>query len=112
MWNDYLMKKVLAELKKIHKLCPDLWVVGGDVQETFRFCLNERPFIPELHEMMGGGDTDLQFGFNVGKELEVDGIVVLTDGQIPEFNSYDIPTTFVIVPYGVTVVGHENIFLT
>lgn len=112
MWDDLTLNKVLAEISKIHRACPDLWVIGGDVVEKFRYYLQKGSFAPGRHDLIGGGGTDLQFGFNAARELNVDGTIVLTDGCIPTFDTHQIETTFVVVPQGITVPGYENIFIT
>jgi predicted metal-dependent peptidase len=111
MWHDELLDKVIAEIKKIRTICPNLWIVGGDVQENFRIQTKDDFKFSHL-TLSGGGGTDLQFGFNAASELKVSGTIVLTDGFIPEFNNYDIDTVFVIVPGGEAVEGFRNIFLT
>ncbi|MBK7962542.1 MAG: hypothetical protein IPK04_15935 [Bdellovibrionales bacterium] len=109
MWDDSTLKKVLAEIDKIYRVCPDLWVIGGDVVEKFRYFLKKGAFTPSPRELFGGGGTDLQFGFNAAKELDVDGTIVLTDGAIPTFDTHKIETTFVIVPEGIAIPGYDNI---
>lgn len=112
MWQEALLNKVMAETKKLKEIIPDLWIVGGDVIEQFRVCLKDDEFSPKRFALFGGGGTDLQFGFEAAKNLEVDGAIVLTDGFIPDFNTHGITTAFVIVPGGIAVPGFENIFLT
>ncbi|MBK7962460.1 MAG: hypothetical protein IPK04_15490 [Bdellovibrionales bacterium] len=46
MWDDLTLNKVLAEISKIHRACPDLWVIGGDVVEKFRYYLQKGSFLP------------------------------------------------------------------
>ena len=110
MWEDSLLNKIVSEIKKIREICPDIWIVGGDVVEQFRFYVGDGLDLNKL-TLTGGGGTDLQFGFDAAKELGVDGTIVLTDGCIPEFSNHDINTAFVIVPCGIAVEGFENIFL-
>lgn len=112
MWQEPLLNKVMAEIKKLKEIVPDLWIVGGDVIEQFRVCLKDEEFSTQRLVLTGGGGTDIQFGFEAAKDLDVDGTIVLTDGFIPQFYTHNITTAFVIVPGGIEVPGYENIFLS
>lgn len=111
MWEGKNLEIVLGEIKKLSKVCEDIWLVGGDVIEQFRYKITDKKFNCNSFMIIGGGDTDLQFGFVAAKDLGVDGVILLTDGYIPPLNSFGIPSLFVIVPGGVSVPEHENIFL-
>ena len=111
MWEGKNLEIVLGEIKKLSKVCEDIWLVGGDVIEQFRYKITDKKFNCNNFMIIGGGDTDLQFGFVAAKDLGVDGVILLTDGYIPPLNSFGIPSLFVIVPGGVSVPEHENIFL-
>lgn len=111
MWEGKNLDLALGEIKKLSNECKDIWIVGGDVIEQFRFNVVDKKFDFKRFTVTGGGGTDLQFGYVAAKELAVDGVIVLTDGYIPPVNSSNIPSLFVIVPGGISVPGYENIFL-
>jgi|GEM_PF-5224020 len=111
MWTNDIKEILMSELSKIHRTCPDLWIVGGDIAERFRYHLKARKFEPQNLILSGGGGTDLQFCFNAAKELKINGLVILTDGHVAPFLSRDIPTLFMIVPGGIFVEGYQNVAL-
>lgn len=111
MWEGKNLDTVLGEIKKLSNVCNDIWIVGGDVIEQFRIRVDGSNLDFKNFNVTGGGGTDLQFGYEAAKDLTVDGIIAFTDGHIPPLDSFGIPSLFVIVPGGISVPQHENVFL-
>jgi predicted metal-dependent peptidase len=98
------------ELSMYLKVCDKVWLVMGDTRETSRILIKKESDIDNL-ELLGGGGTNLQFAWNFAKEKKLDGIIVHTDGYIPEFNSYKIKTMFALYEGGKKVEGYKNVFV-
>lgn len=89
-----------SQIAALHAVCKTVTVVVGDTEERGRFDLSKTRFRHDTVNFVGGGGTDLQFGLDAAKELGADGVVVQTDGYIPDIDNYGIPTFFCIFPGG------------
>ena len=96
MNRNKIKEMILGDIKALLGCCEELHVVVGDTQETFRANLNKMTFNIEKVKFLGGGGTDLQFGWDAAKQLEVDGVVCNTDGEIPIPNTFGIPSLAMI----------------
>jgi predicted metal-dependent peptidase len=112
MTDERVRRAIAGEIEACSRVCGDLWVIVGDMYETFRLQIKQGKFVFENLAFTGGGGTDLQFGWDAAKKLNADGILCYTDGYIPSFESHGIKTLFCIYPQGKDIFGHKNIKMT
>jgi predicted metal-dependent peptidase len=111
IWAESSFNKFLVEMSALRSVCEDLWIVGGDIAECLRINLKSKSLRAEMLKFRGGGGTNLQFGFSAALDLKANGIFTFTDGDIPPFNDFGIPTLILLTPDGKAVPGYHNIQL-
>lgn len=104
MFNEDTLNHVRGQLELLLKSCKNVHIIVGDTRECERINGikakgNIKKILSQL-KFTGGGGTDLQFGHDAAKELGVDGVIVATDGYIPNLNTHGLKTMFVIPPGG------------
>ena len=100
MWSDKITTLMAAEAKALKDVCENLTLIVGDTKEHLRIDLKDKEFNFKDFKLVGGGGTDLQFGWDAAQQLKADGVICHTDGYIPEFNDHGIKTMFFIYPSG------------
>ncbi len=100
MFSDKLMQIMASEIKALKEVCQNLYLVMGDTCKTDLIDLCEKDFDIANFKFKGGGGTDLQFGFDEAKLLKSDGVLVHSDGFVPEWNDYGIKTMVLVYPGG------------
>jgi predicted metal-dependent peptidase len=104
MWDERIQKIMVAEIKALKDVCSSVYIVMGDTQETARIDLTDEDFDVTKFKLVGGGGTDLNFGFKAARELKVDGAIFHSDGFISEIvDDFNIPTLWMIYPGGQSV---------
>lgn len=102
-YDESTMRNISSHIQALYTVSPQLVIVAGDTAETCRWDLTKKnggKFDARKLEWKGGGGTDLQFGHDLAKELGVDGVVVHTDGEFYDLETFGIPTLFMIYPGG------------
>jgi predicted metal-dependent peptidase len=108
--NDKTFRQMCAfEIKSLSLMFKKVYFVAGDTKLQYDIEILKNKFKLENIKFLGGGGTDLQFCWDFAKEKKVDGLVVHTDGYIPKFNDYKIPTVFITYPNGQEVSNYKNI---
>lgn len=92
-------------------MCEELHIVVGDTSKKWAIQINNKfEFNVETINFTGYGGTDMNFVSEYAKEVEADGIILHTDGDLcREYNDQEIPTKFFIYgDHGKEVPGFEN----
>lgn len=79
-----VFQKIAGHLKALSGVCGDVEVLFGDVTLHSKCKVGEKKFSLEKLDFKGGGGTDPQFVFEYAKKNKADGVILFTDGEIPE----------------------------
>lgn len=111
VWDERTQMEMAGHMKSLVKHCSNVEVLFGDTQIASKtvfkgnFSLNKLVF-------KGGGGTCPQFVFDYAKAVRADGVLLWTDGEVNEFNSFGIPTLVGLVTnHAREIPGYRNIRL-
>src|SRR5690606_36948090 len=68
MTDQETINNLNSQIAALHAVCQNVTVIVGDTQERARFDLSKQRFSHGTVKYIGGGGTDLQFGFDAAKE--------------------------------------------
>jgi predicted metal-dependent peptidase len=96
-WTEEIMKKCLGVIKHLVDLKVNVKVLVGDTELQGKIDFSKVKFSIGKIQLNGGGGTNPQFVFDYAKKNNSDGVVLLTDGYVMNFDKFKIPTLAVLI---------------
>jgi predicted metal-dependent peptidase len=96
--SDYMIKDFVDQIYFLSKLGVDIWCTECDTQ-TYR---KPYKFKRDIKAVFGGGGTELTPIIDALEQYKFDGLMIFTDGEIPEVTrpAPRPPVLWVIAPHG------------